>query len=347
MATSDYWSSADLKGLASGGFIREDVMNQIIDILDVDLPLTSRIGSDTCDNSYAEWTQYTYDAPNLANASIDGDDAPSTYNVKGGARVGNRCQISRKVVAVTTRARNSNVIGTTDEFAEQLMRQTEQLRRDVEAISLSNQASVADNGSSTAGKVGSLNAWIATNGSRGATGADGGFSAGTVAAAGLGTKRALSEVMIRDACQQIYSQGFSPSIMMGRPTVIRRISEYMFTSAARIGIQQTETGKSGPSTAVGSVKVFITDFDVELMFVSNRLQPTMNSASANDNDTLYILTPDMLRLSYLHGYKTEPLAKLGLSDRSQVSVDWTLKVLAEQAQATVADIDAAVAMIAG
>jgi len=344
-APADYWSSADLKGLAHGGLINPDIMQNIIDILDIDLPLTSRIGTpDQVDNSYTEWVQHTYGAPVLTNAAVDGADA-SAYNANPGVRVGNQCQISRKVIAVTTRARNSDVIGTSDEFAEQLMRQTEQLRRDVEAISFLNQASVADNGDAIAGKIGGLNAWLTTNAERGALGVDGGFAAGTVAAATLGTVRALSETDIRDVCEMIYNQGFNPTLLMGRPALIRKISEYMFSDTAKIAVQQTETGKTGASVAVGSVKVFITDFDVELMFTPNRLQPYMNPGT-NTNDSLFILTPEYLRHGHLHGYRVEPLAKLGLADRSQVAVDWTLKVLAEQAQGVVADIDATLAMVA-
>ena len=345
MATSDYWSSADLKGVAHNGFVNEDVMQQIIDILDIDLPLTQRISSDGVSNSYTEWPQYTYDQPALDNRAVDGEDAAQN-DAKGGARVGNHCQISKKVVAVTTRARNSDVIGTTDEFSEQLMRQTEQLRRDVEAASLHNQASIADDGDAQPGVAGGLNSWLVTNTDRGAGGADGGFASGVVSAATLGTVRALTEKSIRDVCQSIYEQGFDPTIMMARPQVIRLVSEYMFTDAARIGIQQTETGKGGASTAVGSVKVFITDFDVELMFTPNRLQQTMDAPSTALNDSLFILTPNMIRHGYLHNYRTEPLAKLGLADRSQVAVDWTLKVLAEQANGVVADIDASTPMIA-
>ena len=108
MATSDYWSSADLKALPYGGYINEDVMQQIINILEVDLPLTSRISSDSVSNSYTEWPQYTYQQPNLNNAAVDGADA-NQNDARGGARIGNHCQISRKVVAVTTRACNSDV----------------------------------------------------------------------------------------------------------------------------------------------------------------------------------------------------------------------------------------------
>ena len=139
MATADYRSSADLKGVAFGGLIEESVMQQIIDVLDIDTPLTSMISSGTAGNSYHEWTKRIYQPADF-NAVVDGEDT-STYDEKVGARVGNHCQISRKVIAVTTRARQSDTIGYSDDFAENLMVQTEQLRRDVEYISLSNQGS--------------------------------------------------------------------------------------------------------------------------------------------------------------------------------------------------------------
>jgi hypothetical protein len=345
MATADYWSSADLKGLPFGGYINEDVMQQIIDISRIPLVMTDMIGSDSVSNSYTEWPKDKLSDVDLSNAVVDGDDA-ATYDNVGGTRVGNQCQISRKVIAVTTRARQSDTIGTSDEYSKQLMRRTQELRRDVEAVTCTNQTSQADDGATAPGLIGGLNSWLVTNTNRGATGADGGFASGTVTGATLGTVRALSETMIRDVCQSTYQQGGNPTVATSRPDVIRRISEYMFGDTARIGIQQTETGKSGASTAVGSVKVFITDFDVELMLRANRLQPYMDAGAGDTNDSLFILDPEYLRHGYLHNYRTEPLAKVGLSDRAQVAVDWTLKVLAEEAQGVVADIDATAAMVA-
>ena len=119
----------------------------------------------------------------------------------------------------------------------------------------------------------------------------------------------------------------------------------MFTDTARIGLQQTETGKSGASTAVGSVKVFITDFDVELVMTSNRLMQAMDAPTTEDNDSVYIYDPQYWRHGFLAGYKTEPLAKLGLADRAQCSADWTLKCLSEESAGVVADVDATTAMV--
>ena len=343
MATADYWSSADLKGLPFGGFVNEDVMQSIIDISKISLPLTDSISSDSVSNSYTEWPKDVLRAPGF-NASVDGADVTS-YSDGSGTRVGNQCQISTEAIAVTTRARGSDTVGSSDEYSRQLMRKTDECRRDVEYISLSNQGSQADNGDATPGLAGGFNAWLETNVDRGVGGSSGGFSAGTVSAATLGTERALSETAIRDVCQSIYQAGGDPSVLMARPAVIRRISEYMFTDTARIGIQQTETGKGGASTAVGAVKVFITDYDVELVMRANRLMPAMDEPTTELNDSVYIFDPQYWRHGYLNNYRTEPLAKTGTADKAQVCVDWTLKCLAEESAGVVADVDASTAMV--
>lgn len=283
-------------------------------------------------------------APNTGNAVVDGSDA-SGNNTVVGARVGNHCQISTKIVRVSTRAQNSDVIGRSDELSYQVMRRQQELRRDVEAIALTNQASVADDGNTTPGKSGGLGAWLTTSTDRGATGANGGFANGIVAAPAVGAKRALSETTVRDIVQGVYEQGGDPSVMMSGPGVIRKFSEYLFTVSARIATLTSDQGKSAErATALGSVNVFVTDFGT-LELVDNRLQ---QKYAADDGDcyNVYIIDPAYLSLAYLHGYRTEPLAKTGLADNRQMAVDWTLVVNNEAAHGVIADIDPTLAAVA-
>jgi hypothetical protein len=337
--------SADLKAVAYNGLINQDVMQKIWDISKIPLPLTDRIGTDTCKNEYKEWTQDTLAAPNLSNAVVDGADTTSSNNTVTGARVGNHCQISVKVVQVSTRAQNSDTIGRSDELAYQVMRRQQELRRDVEAIALTHQASVADDGNTTAGKSAGLGAWLTTTTSRGTTGTNGGFSAGIVAAPAVGAKRALSEKLVRDMVQGVYEQGGDPTVLMSGPSVIRGFSEYLFTSSARVATLTADQGRSGDkATALGSVNVFVTDFGT-LELVDNRLQ---QKYAADDGDcyNVYIITPSMLSIGYLDGYRVEPLAKTGLADKRQMAVDWTLIVGTEKAHAVIADIDPTAAVVA-
>ncbi len=336
--------AADLKAVSYRGLINEDVMQKIWDISKIPLPFTDRIGTDSASNPYKEWTTDELAAPNIANAVVDGSDA-SGNDAATGARVGNHCQISTKVVRVSTRARESATIGRSDELAYQVMRRQQELRRDVEAIMLTHQASIADDGNTTAGKSAGLGAWLTTSTSRGTTGADGGFSNGIVSAPAVGAKRALTEKAIRDIVQSVYQEGGNPSVLMSVPSVIRGLSEYLFTSSARVATLTADQGKSSEkATALGSVNVFVTDFGT-LELVDNRIQQTY-AADDGTCANVYVIDPQYLSVGYLHGYRTEPLAKSGLADNRQIAVDWTLVVHTEKAHGVIADIDPTLAVLA-
>lgn len=334
--------AADLKGVAFGGLINEDVMQQIWDISKIPLPLTDMIGTVDVSNDYKEWTTDKQANPNTSNAVVDGSDQTGDDSATG-ERVGNYCQESVKKVRVSTRARNSDTIGRTDELAYQIMMRQQDLRRDVEAIMLTEQQSRADDGNTVAGLSAGLFAMIRDTGQAtpgnalvGATGARPGFSSGTFTAPTAGTTRALTETLIRDAAELSYIDGGNPAYMMGVPQLIRKISEYLFTSSARIAALYSETGQAAEAvTAKGSVNVFATDYGITLEMVPNRLMQVESATRTN----LAIIDPQFLAIGYLTGYQVDELAKLGLADNRLMCVDWVLVCKSFDAQSTICDID--------
>lgn len=342
--------SADLKAVTAGGLIREDVMNKIFDISKIPLPFTDMVGSTTAKNEYIEWTTDELAAPNTANAVVDGSDATGNDTVTG-HRVGNHHQISQKVVRVSYRADASDVIGRTQELAYQLMRRQQELRRDVEAIALLNQASVADNGNSVAGKAGGLPSWIETSyetvGTGATAGAAGGFDLSTkltVAATDATTAGALTEAKLRSTIQSVYEEGGDVSVMMTVPSIISAFSKYMLSSGAAVAPIRSNVPNSQQeaASALGAVNVFITDFGT-IRAIPNRLQPTYNSGARAD---VFILDPAYLSLCYLKGYQTDILAKTGLAENRQMSVDWSLIVHTEKAHGIIRDVSTTAAMTA-
>lgn len=338
--------AADLAAVARGGIINEDVMQKIWDISAIPLPLTQAIGSDSVSNPYTSWTTDELGAPDLTNAHVDGADLSAENDAATGARVGNHCQISAKVVQVSTRAQNVSGIGFASALSYQIMMRQRELKRDVEAIMLSHQASVADNGNATAGKSGGLGSWIKTNATVGATtGALGGYntSTGLTVAPTPGDSRALTETMIRDIAESCYVNNGNPTMIMTIPQLIRKISEFMFGGSARIAtLQSDQKPATSAAVAQGSVNVFVTDFGVVLELTPNRIQ------QPDDTDvcTAYFIDSGLLRQGFLHGYRTEPLAKVGLADTRQMAVDWTLKVLNEKGLGAIYDIDYTAAVTA-
>jgi hypothetical protein len=332
-----------LKAAARGGLVPED-LDKIWDISKIPLPAQDMLGSDSHFNSYAEWTKDRLAAPNITNAVLDGADAGSDNNALG-TRVGNHSQISTKVVSASMRAKDGKTTpGMGDAFAYQVMQRQQELRRDVDAILLLNQASRPDNGTLT-GLIGGFDAWLETNTSNGATGSDGGFKPGTglVDVAAPGTKRALSETTIRDIAQQVYEQGGNPSVLMGRPPVIRALSAYMFSSSAQVATLTSDVReKRGAAVATGSVNVFVTDFGIVLEMMANRLQ----AVTAATTSSLFLIDPERVAPSFLSRYQMIDLAKTGLSKRGQLFVDYTLKVYAEEAHGVIRAIDEALAVVA-
>jgi hypothetical protein len=131
------------------------------------------------------------------------------------------------------------------------------------------------------------------------------------------------------------------------PGIVRKFSEYLFTSSARVATLMSDQGKSSEqATALGSVNVFVTDF-ATLKLVPNRLQQThKDSGGTVDVGDVFIVDPTYLALSYLKGYRTDPLAKTGLAEKSLMSVDWTLICNTEKSHAIIGDINPLTAVTA-
>lgn len=333
----------NLASVAFGGLVNEDVMQQIWDISRIPLPFTDIAGTDTHQNKFYEWTQDTLADPVITNKVVDGADY-TTNNTSTGARVGNHSQISVKLVKVSTRARESDTIGRADELSYQIMMRQQELRRDVEAGCLSNLASISGT-DSVAGQSGGLGAWIETNFAGASDSAAGGFntSTGVVDTLTVGTAEALTETKIRNVAESAYENGGSPTILMMVPSVCRKVSEYLFTSSARIATLTSETGQSeSGATAKGSVNVFVTDFGVVLELTPNRIQRNY----ATDESAAFLIDPGHVRISYLYGYRVEPIAKTGLADNRLMSVDWTLVVTTEKAHGQITAIDNTAAVTA-
>ncbi|NDB65709.1 MAG: hypothetical protein EB168_08590, partial [Euryarchaeota archaeon] len=289
MATTNI-DGYDLKGIETGGFINEDVMQKIWDVSKIPLPFTDMVGSNRHKNSYFEWVKDKLREPNVNNAEVDGADA-ANFVAETGERVGNHSQISVECIATSHRADASDTIGYAKQLAYELTKGQQNVRRDVEAIALFNQAS--DPGTSTApGKTGGLPSWIETTVINGTAG---GYDHGTgkTVAATPGTAAALSFQDVKDAVMGVYKQGAESTTLMSSPEVISALSTYLFGNDARIANLHADQGKSSEkATALGSVNVVVTDFGT-LRLVSNRLQPK----DANDTDFVFILDPEFLSLS--------------------------------------------------
>jgi len=326
-----------LAAQAVGGLIKEDVMEKIFDISKYPLVFSNRIGSDTARHPLKEWVVDKLQAAVITNAQIDGADTITNDDTQMGDREGNYCQISTKTVKVSTRANESGTIGYARELANQISRRQIELRRDVEATSLSSNPSVKGVDTAVAPQAAGLGAWIVTNVDGGAGYVAGGYnnSTGIVDAPTWGTTRALTETMVRNVSKMVYEEGGEATTFMSTPGMTEQFSKYLFTSSARVAALYSDVNeKKSAVTATGAVNVFVSDFS-QLTIEPNRIQQEEGA----DEVVAYLLDFMYLRHSRLHGYRTEPLAKQGLADIRQMAVDWTLCVLNEKAQGAIGALD--------
>jgi len=324
----------------SGDNVREDLTDVIYNISPTEVPFQANAGRGSGSQTLHEWQIDELAAAVTTNAAIDGADF-GTDSSDEAQRIGVFMQISIKYIAVSRRANIVNKAGRKSELAYQIAKKGKELRRDVEARACDNQETVAGS-SSLASETAGLPAWIATNTSRGALGADPALSSTTfgqpTTAATDGTQRALTETLLLAEMRAAYIAGGDPNMLMVGPTVKQRFSNFMFTDPARIATQYQDQGPTnrGGVSVVGAVDVYVGDFQV-LDVVPNRFQ--------RERD-VWILDTEYWEIAYLDGYKTETIAKIGDAERRHILVDWTVVSKNEAASAVVADIDETVAMTA-
>lgn len=322
-----------------GENVREDLSNIISMISPEETVFQSNIGKGKASNTMTNWLLDTLATASTTNAWVDGDSF-SASTLTAPARLENHAQILRKDFLVTRRAQIVNQAGTKSELSRQIAKAGAELKRDLEATSCGNQAVVVGN-DTTASKFGSLCAWYTTNVSRGATGASGTLSSTTYgypnAAATDGTIRALSEATLLSVIKNAYVAGGNPTMIMVGPTVKQKISQYLFSSSARIATPYQDHGKSkSAASVIGAVDYYTSDFGT-LHIVPNRFQ--------RERD-VHVLDTKHWEMQFLDGYQSTKMAKNSDGDSYMMTVDATLCSKNEAASGIVADIDSSLAMVA-
>lgn len=307
---------------------REDLQDKIYMVSPEKTPVLSAGRRFKATAKFHEWQRDSLATPNKDNAVIEGDDRTGTA-LTATDRVGNYAQLFDKVAVVTTSQRRSNPAGRSDEMKYQIaMKAIPELKRDIEAMLISNNAAVAGN-STTARKSGGLGTMIYTNTSHGVGGSTATHSSGApTTAPTAGTNRAFAESQLKTVMQSIFTNsGEMPSMVSLTPS-----HKSGFSAFTGIAQNRRETGKK-QAAIIGGADVYVSDFG-ELSIVPNYVQAT---ASAN---TVLILNPEHYGVAFFQDFKTEPLAKTGHTDKEMVSAEVIAVCTSQTAQGKVADLTA-------
>src|ERR1700751_2042609 len=185
--------------------VREDLADKIYQLFPDDCPFTGAIGRGKASSTFTEWQTDGLASANGNNYNVQGADVANDTRANT-TRIGTYTQISTKTVGSSTTVEAVNKAGRKSELARELMKSGREMNTDIETRASGNYASVAPT-SSVAGQTAGAIAWLTTNTSYGTSGTNGGYSAGIVSAAGLGTQRTYTETLLKAQIQSIWSKG--------------------------------------------------------------------------------------------------------------------------------------------
>lgn len=295
---------------------REDLSDIIYDVSPTDTPVMTAIGKADATNTNHEW-QTDALAAAADNFNIYGDDATPDA-ITPTTRLNNRVQLLDKEVIVSDDQIAANPAGRKDDLAYQIAKKMKEIKRDCErAICGVNYAKVTGN-STTAAKMASMQAYIKTNVSKAADGANP-TGDGTDARTD-GTQRAFTEDQLKDVLQSIWTEGGDPTMaVLG--AFDKRVASGFTGSATR---QVDANSKK----LYAAVDVYVSDFG-EIRFVADRF--------SRSRDAL-IIDPEYWALATYDGLKQKPLAKTGHAEKRLLSWYVTLEARNEKSSGGVFDL---------
>jgi hypothetical protein len=303
--------------------MREDLSDVIYSISPTDTPFMSSIGKTKATAVLHEWQTDSLAAATLDNFTVEGATA-SDATMSPTTRVGNRTQIAQKTVKISGTLQSVDKAGRKSEKAYQLAKASSEIKRDMETTLLSNQ--VAANGdSSTARKLGGLQAWLNTNYSGGTNGVAGNL--GTTARTD-GTNRTFEESLLKTVVRSVYAAGGNPKVLMVNPAHKQLVSAF-----AGIAAQRFMAPSNTPTTIVAAADVYMSDFGT-ISVVPNRFMTSTNSC----NETAFVLDPDMAAVAFLRPFQTNELAVTGDNESTQLLAEYTLEVRNQAAHGIIADL---------
>jgi hypothetical protein len=301
---------------------REDLANVIYNISPTDTPFMTSVGKTSATAVYHEWQKDSLAAVNTSNAVVEGA-AASDATLSPTTRIGNRTQISAKTVKVSGTLETVNKAGRKSEKAYQLAKASAEIKRDMEAILLSNQVASAGD-ATTARTLGGLQAWLNTNYSGGTSGTAG--ASGTTARV-TGTDRAFTATILNTVIQSAYVAGGSPTLLMVTPA-----QKVVASTFAGIATRYKDVPGTVQAAIIGAADVYVSDFGT-ISIIPNRFIPNSDS-----DDVAFLLDPEMASVAYLRPFQTNELAKTGDADVTQLLVEYTLEVKNEAAHGIIADL---------
>ena len=305
--------------------VREDLSDRIGELFPDDAPFKRAIGTGPkASQVYTEWQKDSLAAANAANKNVQGADLVNDSRANT-VRIGNYTQIMTKVIGSSTTLEASNKAGRRSELAREIMKAGKEIQTDQEKRICGDYAAVPPT-SSVEGECAGFLAWIKTNASRGASGANPTLSGTTSgypnAASTPGTQRAYTEALLKTQLANAWAQGGNPKLVITSVTQKQTAAAFSGLAAAR------RESNDKRLTIVAGADFYVSDVG-EVQFVPSRYCSTRDAM---------IVDPEYWELAYLDPLQMMDLAKTGLATRKAMYMEFSLRSLNEAASGAIADL---------
>jgi hypothetical protein len=310
---------------------REELADRIWNITPEETPFLSLIGRKSVDSVHPEWQTDSLATPDTTNNRPEGNDW--TYDaLTATTRVGNYTQISDKTLLVSRTQDKTSKAGRKSELAYQVAKKGRELKTDMEAIALSNQAASAGSGNGATNRtLAGFRAWIATNDSLGSGGASGTFSNGIQGAATNGTQRAFSKAILDEVILSTHNAGGNGDVFM-LSTYAKTVFSTFLDDANVVPLRREV--KKGQATIVAAADMYQSDFGLITM-VPNRQMTRAGAAIARN---AFLIDPEMVALGVFDDISIQKPAKTGDAEKRVLVTEYTLLVNNEAAHGCAADL---------
>lgn len=293
--------------------VAEDVEDAIFNISPTDTPFMSMAARKRATNTLHQWQTDSL-AASATNRQVEGDDATYT-TASPTTMLSNYTQISRKTVIVSRTADTVKKYGRAKELARLVTKYGKELKRDMEAALLGNQASSAG-GSQTARSSAGLESMIAANriiASGNTTGTTPGYAGGVWAAPTDGTATVtVTEALLISGIQAAWTAGGDPSTILLPYGQKKQIAG--FTGATKYAGAYSDVNGNAQAALIGSVGVYVSDAGSHKLVLSRFMRTR----------TIFGIDPDYVSMAFLDGIQMEDLAKTGDANKKMLICEFCL-----------------------
>lgn len=322
------WTNSVAGSLTQATNNREDIEDIIFELDPMDTWALSNLPRVKATGVYHEWLSDDLAAA-ATNRQHEGAEAAATTATPA-RRLGNWCQISEKVFAVSDTLEAVDKVGRKSEIGRLGTKLLKELKRDIESALVTNQGSSgggggALGGTGTARSSAGIESWIgngtttttqgeasnvvAATSTSGATSP--GFASGAVTAPTDGTTTgALTEGQLKAALEGAWEDGGDPRVIL-----VGSRQKKVIDAFSGIATRFVDSAPRAQATIIGAANMYVSSFGSPHMVMLSRYVRS---------SVVLCIDPEYWAVAFLRGFRTTPLAKTGDAEKRLINTEFTL-----------------------